>query len=197
MRIKQRQIKLVYGLADIWNNYFQQTYIINYTLKVYTLNPNSKYYKKSEDDRVEFFDSETDTKTMEWLYEDGEIFQIRIFLNDPDKTVKNKMLIFNKRPFIRRVVNSHERHFQRDGKDVVEYYSEDELWMYSETERKGQLEICKCYGDDGEMFSREIIEYDKDGNEISEESLVYNADGTKTEHKIDLTKMDRETFFNM
>ena len=156
---------------------------------------NSKYYKKFDEDYIEFYDSKTDKRTLELVYMDGKIYLIRIYLDDIDKEIKNKILLFNKK--LSEVFLCYEKHFQRNGKEVIEEYLNDELGTYYETEHLKNSKITKGFSASGDMFFREIIEYDKEGNEISEESLVYNDDGTKTEHKIDLTKMDRETFFNM
>jgi len=75
---------------------------------------------------------------------------------------------------------SYERHFERDGKSVVEYYTDDELWMYDETaEEDKNIFTTRVYDPSGDLFA--LTKYQiSDGYKITLEDWVINEEGTKT-----------------
>jgi len=115
------------------------------------------------------------------FYDDGKPTQLRIFLGDSDPLVKNKMLIFSKVHFKVPIHLSYERHFERDGKKVVEYYTDDELWMYDETdEEEKNMFKTRVYDSSSDLFG--LTKYQiSDGYKITLEDWVINEEGTKTE----------------
>lgn len=127
-----------------------------------------------------------DKEKIKFFYDDGQISQIRLLLEDSNSQVLNKKLIISKTHFKDFVTLFYEKHFYQDDKKIIEYYSNNEMDSYFEIEKTADYRISKGFSPQGKMFSREKIEYNNQGKAITEEQLIYNADGTKTEYKIKL-----------
>jgi len=81
---------------------------------------------------------------------------------------------------------TYEKHFYRNGKKILEYYIDHKLTCFFETVTTSDYKITEGFSSEGEMFTREKIEYNSQGKPITEERLIYNADGTTTNEKFDL-----------
>lgn len=108
--------------------------------------------------------------------EDLGRWQIRFICKDIDPQVKNKKLILSRGYFHTPCFLSYEKHFTRDGKSVVECYTDDILDMYFETTHKGNMEIVEGFGAAGDLFHREIKHFEN-GKHFKSEIMVLNADG--------------------
>jgi hypothetical protein len=123
---------------------------------------------------------------VEFFHDDGEITQIRFNLTESNPQILNKKLIISKSHFKNFVTLFHERHFNKNGRKIIEYFSDNVLDFYFVTEKTMDYRITEGFSPDGKMFSREKIEFDNQGKPITEEQLIYNADGTKTDYRINL-----------
>lgn len=109
--------------------------------------------------------------------EDLGKFQICYNSEDPNPQIKNKKFILNKGYSLLPCMLTYEKHFTRNDKKVVEYYTNDILDTYFETTRKGNMEIVEGFGAAGGLFTREKKHF-KDGKHIKSEIRIQNADGT-------------------
>lgn len=125
-----------------------------------------------------YCDANTDEKIWEIYYEDGVVTQMRIHLDDDDKSLKNKTLIISKTHFKENVHLSYERHFIRNGRDVVEEFTNDEMSFYFETERVDNFEICCGFSPEGQLFSVTKTEFDQSGKPIQLDDYVHCDDGS-------------------
>ena len=96
--------------------------------------------------------------------------QIRIHLSDKDPQIFKKILILDsKGRFNTPVLLTYEKHFQSDGKDVVEHYTNDEREMYFTKESRDKQSVTEGFGDCGTIFFREIKSLDSNNREVVEE----------------------------
>lgn len=99
--------------------------------------------------------------------------------------IKNKKLIIRPTQTTNVILTSHEKHFKRENKAIVEFYHDDFLDHYSEIERLDNLEKTECFGKNGKLFSRIIIEFEAKGkpikeNQYIEKTLSLNMTGLRT-----------------
>jgi len=116
--------------------------------------------------------------SIQYLHNDkNKVNQIRIQLEDDDPQIKNKILIISKGVFLNPVILSYEKHFIRNGKEVVEYYEDDVLDSYFESNKEDNIQIIEGFGSDGTLFSREIKHFNK-SKHFKSDIMIHNADGT-------------------
>jgi len=144
---------------------------------------NSSKSSDIENNILSFLDSKNKEK-IEFFYDDGKISQIRFLLEDSNSQIVNKKLIISKTHFKDFATLFYEKHFFKNDKKIIEYYSNDEMESFFEIEKTSEYRISKGFSSKGKMFCKEKIEYNKQGKAITEEQLIYNADGTKTDYKI-------------
>lgn len=105
-----------------------------------------------------------------------EKFQYRFYFKDADPEVRNKVLIVSRGYFTVPVQLFYERHFKRGAKTVIEYYLNDALTYYYETEAVKHFYVTKGYGADGGLFT--IKKFEVEGSfEVRERVIVYDVDG--------------------
>lgn len=124
-------------------------------------------------------------KPYQFFYDYGKPTQLRSHLEDDDPLVKNnKIIIDTYGRFRAPVLLSYEKHFTRNGKKVVEYYTNEIMDTYFETEDFGNgIFIEKGYGSEGGLFY-----YRKYNNYpdyyINLKEWVIDIDGRKTEGEV-------------
>lgn len=80
-----------------------------------------------------------------------------------DKTVKNIKGYLNSPNFLPKSVLFYERHFTRNNKSVIEYYSDYELDSYFETETTKYFIITRGFSEKHVLFSTEVIYLNAEG----------------------------------
>lgn len=141
----------------------------------------STYHKIKDDNILTSF--KNGKKSYQIFYDNKVPTQIRFYLEDSDKKIKNKMLIFTTRHFKDKISLHYEKHFSRKGKKIIETYVNDELEAFYEITTDDFTKTTEAYTSKSVLFSREIIEYDITGKPISEKQLILNMDGTKLEYE--------------
>ncbi|WP_308991621.1 hypothetical protein QLS71_006285 [Mariniflexile litorale] len=80
-----------------------------------------------------------------------------------DKTVKNIKGYINSPNILPKSILYYERHFTRNNKSVIEYYSDYELDSYFETETTKYFIITRGFSEKNVLFSTEVIYLNADG----------------------------------
>lgn len=127
-----------------------------------------------------------DSKNKEVLnlfFENNDLKQLQIILVDENPQIKNKTLIIKPKQKNNVISSSHEKHFRREGKEIIEYYYDDILDHYAEIVRLDNIKKIECFGQNGKFISRIIIEYDNNGKPIKEKQHIKNLDGSVLEYE--------------
>ncbi len=107
---------------------------------------NTRTYFNQKDEEIAWF-----------LIEEGKMTQARFYLSDPDPHVCEKMLCWNNGHYCTDIWQlQYEKVFSRGGANVREYYTNDELWMYSETIDSGNWRFIRYCSAEGGIMSMEI-----------------------------------------
>lgn len=117
-------------------------------------------------------------KLIELFFEEDDLCQLRFHLHDENPEIKNKLLTFSSKHFLNFKNTSHEKHFERQNKKVIEYYYDGELDHYAEIEQTSKFKKTECYSRNGRLFSQEIIEFNKVGKPIKTKQYIKNIDGS-------------------
>lgn len=122
-----------------------------------------KYYKLKGDDEVCFYDKLTDRMVMRYLYDEGEITQKAIFLEDEDDKISNKKLVLcNHQPDRKNKWGLfYDKAYVKNGNLYKEYYINDELDSYFITEKTNKKTEESGYCAKGEIFATTIYYYNR------------------------------------
>jgi hypothetical protein len=111
--------------------------------------------QETEDTRAYY--NEKDEEIAWFLTEGGKMTQVQIFLTDEDPQVRNKMLRWNNGTYSNDLLEiDYEKVFLRGNTEIREYYSNDEMWMYTETIDSGNWRFIRYRSDKGTLMSMEI-----------------------------------------
>jgi hypothetical protein len=85
-----------------------------------------------------------------------------MYLDDEDKTILNKSLVFDELRFKEHKFHlTYERNYVKDGEIYNEYYFNDELDTYSITRRTNKKKVILLYSKEGVMFETTKIYYNR------------------------------------
>ena len=148
-------------------------------------NPLTRAESKDDNQVFTHFCDSSNNKIIEIQHENGKLKHMWIHLQDSDKKIKNKTLVFSIDSAFTRlnVYLLFEKHFIRNGKKVIEEYTNDELIAYFEEEKTKQFKTTIGYNKDGKMFHKEVYEYNEQGKALSFEETVTSIDGDDYYHK--------------
>lgn len=91
-----------------------------------------KHFKRNGREFGNIIWTMNETEPIEYFYDDGLLTQIRFNLSDKDPSIKNKKLILSTRHFKEFTTSFHERHLDREGLKIVDYYANNKLTSYTE-----------------------------------------------------------------
>jgi hypothetical protein len=99
-----------------------------------------------------------------------------------DKTVKNIKGYINSPTLIPKSVLFYEKHFERNNKQVIEYYSNHELDSYFETIKSKSFTITRGFSNDHVLFHTEVLYLRQNGKPYMCYNEVLNISGLLEKH---------------
>ncbi len=138
------------------------------------IHENTRIYLNQEDEEIAWF-----------LIEEGKMTQARFYLSDPDPQVCEKMLCWNNGHYCTDIWQlQYEKVFTRGEAQVREYYSNDKMWMYSETIDSGNWRFIRYCSAGGGIISMEIDIQLATGEYRSIFVMVQEKNGWRTHHTV-------------
>ena len=95
--------------------------------------------------------------------------------------IENKKMVLGFRGFKRLVNLDYEKRLRKGTREILEYYSNGQLWMYSEVEEEKDSRITNTYGPKGDLFAINKVFFDHSRKIIKEYDWVLNEDGSISE----------------
>ncbi len=138
------------------------------------IHENTRIYLNENNEEIAWF-----------LIEDGKMTQARFYLSDPDPQVCKKMLCWNNGHYCTDIWQlQYNKVFIRGEAQVREYYSNDEMWMYSETIDSGNWRFIRYCSAGGGIISMEIDIQLATGEYRSIFVMVQEEHGWRTHHTV-------------
>lgn len=129
--------------------------------------------------KMEFVDY-LGNKKMTLFFEDGIVYQVRIYLEDDDPNIFDKKLIVSTKQFKLRKFITYKKCYENNGQGITEYYTNNSLDSKFIVQRGLNKKTTLGFSSCGDLFYKEWIQYLDSGEIKNKSSMVYNLDGTIT-----------------
>ena len=124
-------------------------------------------------------DSQGNVK-LKLFFQEGIVTQVRVYLEDDNPEVSEKVLIISNTHFKSFKHISLKKKYRENGAEITEYYIDNILQSRFITKKSLLKKEVLGIGLNEKIFYKEIECYDKSGDIVNRHATVYNADGTLT-----------------